>query len=221
MDKENSDDDKRRIGPTCAESGGRLHDGKRDVSLGETQTGFVGGSTGDRSFRELPCDDPEPRPVTEHASPTMYDPSVIEPRLADAWAEQGVYTLPSVDEDTYYALTMFPYPSGVLHVGHWYAMAPSDAAARFVRMRGHNVLFPMGFDAFGLNAENAAIKTGIHPSDNTEDNMVRMREQFRAMGTISIGAARWSPATLTTTAGTSGCSCACTSGASRTARAPR
>src|SRR5438552_17551851 len=77
---------------------------------------------------------------------------------------------------------MYPYPSGELHVGHWYAMAPSDAAARFLRMRGHNVLFPMGFDAFGLPAENAAIKRKMHPAAWTEEHMAHMRALVRMMG---------------------------------------
>ena len=86
----------------------------------------------------------------------------------------------------YYFLTMLPYPSGDLHIGHWYAMAPSDARARFMRMRGYNVLFPMGFDAFGLPAENAAIKRGIHPKDWTCANIDRMRGQLRSMGAMWI-----------------------------------
>ena len=65
----------------------------------------------------------------------------------------------------WYALTMFPYTSGDLHIGHWYAMAPSDVHARFKRIQGYNVLHPMGFDSFGLPAENAAIKQGIHPQN--------------------------------------------------------
>src|SRR6185312_1804360 len=77
---------------------------------------------------------------------------------------------------------MFPYPSGDLHTGHWYAMAPSDVAARYKRMRGFNVMFPMGFDAFGLPAENAAIKRGIDPRDWTYANIDRMRGQLRLMG---------------------------------------
>ena len=65
----------------------------------------------------------------------------------------------------YYLLTMYPYPSGDLHIGHWYIETPTDARARFLRMNGHNVFFPIGFDAFGLPAENAAISSGVHPAD--------------------------------------------------------
>ncbi len=84
----------------------------------------------------------------------------------------------------FYALTMLPYPSGDLHIGHWYAMSPSDARARYKRMRGFNVLFPIGFDAFGLPAENAAIKRNIHPRVWTYANIERMRKQLRSMGAM-------------------------------------
>ena len=84
----------------------------------------------------------------------------------------------------FYALTMLPYPSGDLHIGHWYAMTPSDARARFMRMKGYNVMFPMGFDAFGLPAENAAIKRGIHPKKWTYKNIANMRKQMRSMGAM-------------------------------------
>src|SRR5207244_820610 len=81
----------------------------------------------------------------------------------------GLYETPDdSDKPNFYFVTMFPYPSGDMHIGHWYAMAPSDCEARFIRMRGRNVLFPMGFDAFGINAENAAIDRGIHPAEWTE-----------------------------------------------------
>src|SRR6266540_4704716 len=87
-----------------------------------------------------------------------YDPATIEPKWQDHWVRSGLHDTPDVAEKpNCYFLTMFPYPSGEIHVGHWYAFAPADCAARFMRMRGHNVLFPMGFDAFGINAENAAI----------------------------------------------------------------
>ena len=79
---------------------------------------------------------------------------------------------------------MYPYPSGDLHIGHWYAMSGADVHARFKRMQGYNVLHPMGFDAFGLPAENAAIKDGIHPSIRTLDNIENMRRQLRTMGAI-------------------------------------
>ena len=112
-----------------------------------------------------------------------YTPADIEEKWRERWASSGLHNTPDVsDKPNFYFLTMFPYPSGEIHVGHWYAFAPPDAAARFMRMRGHNVLFPMGFDAFGINAENAAIDRGIHPAVWTEKNMAHMREQFNRMG---------------------------------------
>ena len=112
-----------------------------------------------------------------------YDHRSIEPKWQKWWEDQGL-NLARVDPSTpkHYALTMFPYPSGDLHIGHWYAIAPSDAMARFRRMQGYNVFFPMGFDAFGLPAENAAIKHGIHPRDWTMSNIERMQQQLRSMG---------------------------------------
>ncbi|HBI56140.1 MAG TPA: leucine--tRNA ligase, partial [Firmicutes bacterium] len=86
--------------------------------------------------------------------------------------------------EKYYALTMLPYTSGDLHIGHWYAIVPSDARARYKRMCGYNVLFPMGFDAFGLPAENAAIKHNIHPGKWTYANVERMRKQLKTMGAM-------------------------------------
>ena len=77
---------------------------------------------------------------------------------------------------------MYPYPSGDLHIGHWYIKTPTDAIARFQRMHGYNVFFPIGFDAFGLPAENAAIKNGIHPRNWTMQNIENMRRQLRTMG---------------------------------------
>ena len=112
-----------------------------------------------------------------------YTPAAIEEKWRERWASSGLHNTPDTsDKPNFYFLTMFPYPSGEIHVGHWYAFAPPDAAARFLRMRGNNVLFPMGFDAFGINAENAAIDRGIHPAVWTEKNMAHMRDQFNRMG---------------------------------------
>ena len=112
-----------------------------------------------------------------------YEPHVIEPKWRARWEETRLYAAPDDDpRPKWYALTMFPYPSGDLHTGHWYAMAPSDVGARYRRMLGHNVMFPMGFDAFGLPAENAAIKRGIDPREWTYQNIDRMRGQLRLMG---------------------------------------
>ncbi|MBM3948563.1 MAG: leucine--tRNA ligase [SAR202 cluster bacterium] len=109
----------------------------------------------------------------------------IEAKWQRRWAESGLHKVRDDDaRPKWFEMTMYPYPSGDLHIGHWYAMAPADAHARYRRMLGHNVLHPMGFDAFGLPAENAAIKRGIHPHTWTMDNIANMRRQLRSMGTI-------------------------------------
>ncbi len=114
-----------------------------------------------------------------------YNPNVIEKKWQAKWEADKLYRA-VIDESKpkHYALTMLPYPSGDLHIGHWYAMTPSDARARFKRMQGYNVLFPMGFDAFGLPAENAAIKDGVHPMKRTAENVERMRKQLKSMGAM-------------------------------------
>ncbi|MEL7626759.1 MAG: leucine--tRNA ligase [Anaerolineaceae bacterium] len=113
----------------------------------------------------------------------MYKPEEIEPKWQARWEADKLYQ-PERDPDKtkHYALTMLPYPSGDLHIGHWYAMTPPDARARFKRMQGYNVFFPIGFDAFGLPAENAAIKHKIHPRDWTYANIDHMRGQLKSMG---------------------------------------
>ncbi len=113
-----------------------------------------------------------------------YEPVAIERRWQARWEADGIYVRAKHAPRPHYALTMYPYPSGDLHIGHWYAMAPSDAHARYMRMRGHDVFFPIGFDAFGLPAENAAIKHGIHPRLWTMNNIERMRVQLRSMGAM-------------------------------------
>ncbi len=114
-----------------------------------------------------------------------YIPSQIESKWQAKWDVDGLYNA-DIDETKpkHYALTMLPYPSGDLHIGHWYAFTPSDAHARFMRMNGFNVMLPIGFDAFGLPAENAAIKDGIHPMKRTYENIERMRKQLRSMGAM-------------------------------------
>ncbi len=114
-----------------------------------------------------------------------YIPQEIEPKWQAHWEADGLYrSIADPDRPKHYALTMLPYPSGDLHIGHWYAMSPSDARARFMRMRGYNVVFPMGFDAFGLPAENAAIDRGIHPHTWTMSNVAKMRQQLKSMGAM-------------------------------------
>jgi len=114
-----------------------------------------------------------------------YNPAEIESRWQQKWEADGLYEA-NIDRSKkkFYAMTMLPYPSGDLHIGHWYAMSPSDARARFKRMQGYNVMFPMGFDSFGLPAENAAIKRNIHPKEWTYKNIDNMRKQLRSMGAM-------------------------------------
>jgi leucyl-tRNA synthetase len=113
-----------------------------------------------------------------------YDPGTIEPKWVAAWEAEGLYR--ADDEDgsrpKFYALDMFPYPSGDLHMGHAEAFCGGDAVARFAWMRGHNVLHPIGWDGFGLPAENAAIKRGIHPKEWTYANIEQQRSSFKRMG---------------------------------------
>ena len=116
---------------------------------------------------------------------TKYNPQEIDKKWQEKWEEDKLYQVSDDDpRPKWYALTMFPYTSGDLHIGHWYAMAPSDVHARFKRMQGYNVLHPMGFDAFGLPAENAAISRGIHPFKWTMQNVANMRRQLKSIGAI-------------------------------------
>jgi leucyl-tRNA synthetase len=136
-----------------------------------------------------------------------YDHLEIEPKWQSAWKAEGLYrSRVDWDRPKHYALTMLPYPSGDLHIGHWYAMTPSDARARYMRMKGFNVLFPMGFDAFGLPAENAAVQRNIHPATWTYANIDRMRRQLESMGAMFDWEREASPVTRPTTGGPSGSS---------------
>jgi leucyl-tRNA synthetase len=112
-----------------------------------------------------------------------FDPRSYEAGWRERWAADELYRADDDDpRDKHYLLTMYPYPSGDLHIGHWYAATGPDIVARMRRMQGLNVMFPMGFDSFGLPAENAAIDRGVHPWEWTEQNVERMRSQFRSMG---------------------------------------
>jgi leucyl-tRNA synthetase len=112
-----------------------------------------------------------------------WDPASYEGRWRERWERDGLYRAADDDPaDKHYLLTMYPYPSGDLHIGHWYAATGPDIVARMRRMQGLNVMFPMGFDSFGLPAENAAIDRGVHPATWTAQNIERMRTQFRIMG---------------------------------------
>ncbi len=126
------------------------------------------------------------RTAPEHAAreDSRYPLASTEPKWQKRWAETDIFRARDYvpGRKNWYALTMFPYPSGDLHIGHWYAFAPADAHARFMRMAGWNVMHPQGFDAFGLPAENAAIARNTHPREWTFKNVENMRRQFKLMG---------------------------------------
>jgi leucyl-tRNA synthetase len=112
-----------------------------------------------------------------------YNPKEVEQKWQAQWEAEHLYTASDDSpKPNFYNLVMFPYPSGDLHMGHWYNYSPFDAYGRFKRMQGYNVMQPIGFDAFGLPAENAAIKRGIQARTWTLANIENMRKQLRALG---------------------------------------
>src|SRR3989344_3262446 len=122
-----------------------------------------------------------------------YNASKIEQRWQKIWEKSGIYKVndknPSFAKGfggrgNFYHLVMFPYPSGDLHIGHWYNFAPADVYARLKKMQGFNILSPIGFDAFGLPAENAAIQRKIHPKTWTYKNIKTMRHQLKTLGAV-------------------------------------
>ena len=110
----------------------------------------------------------------------------IEAKWQKRWKDSEIHSPDLTNlENKYYALTMFSYPSGdKLHIGHWYNYGLADTYARYMKMRGYNVFQPQGFDAFGLPAENYAIKHGIHPSVSTQNNISTMRRQLKSIGAM-------------------------------------
>src|SRR5690349_9076315 len=138
-------------------------------------------------------DAPTPTPAEASGTPgrdpqaprgrDIYPFDEIEPRARALWERIGLFRQSLADaHDKFYVLNMFPYPSGDLHAGHGRNYIMGDVVARLSMMRGQNVLAPMGFDAFGLPAENAAIQNHTHPAVWTEKNILRMRKQFDAWG---------------------------------------
>ena len=112
-----------------------------------------------------------------------YNPREAEPKWQRFWAERSLYTAPNEDaRPKYYVLEMFPYPSGRIHMGHVRNYAMGDVVARYKRARGFNVLHPMGWDAFGMPAENAAMQNKAHPAQWTYSNIAAMRAQLKSMG---------------------------------------
>ena len=113
-----------------------------------------------------------------------FDHKEIEKKWQEKWQADRLYDTGARDDskEKEYILVEFPYPSGNLHIGHWHAFAVPDIYVRYRRMTGKQVLYPMGFDAFGLPAENAAIKRNLNPREWTESNIKYMRSQMDRMG---------------------------------------
>ncbi len=153
-----------------------------------------------------------------------YDPKTIEPKWQRVWADEHTWEVSNEPDERpkAYVLEMLPYPSGEPHIGHLKTYSVGDAVAHFRRRHGHRVLHPMGYDAFGLPAENHAIKTGQHPRESTEASIAEFQRQFRELGDLDRLVPRVRhPRAAGAIAGRSGSSCACWSAAWPTARRRR
>src|SRR3989344_5056730 len=137
------------------------------------------------------------RPVADAWDKREYNPNQVEKKWQKVWRKESIYKVDlGNSKDKFFLLVEFTYPSGDLHMGHWFAFAIPDILARYKRMTGSRVFAPNGFDAFGLPAENAAITRGVHPRDWTYANITRMKQQFETMG-ISFD---WDHAVITSDA---------------------
>lgn len=127
-------------------------------------------------------------------SEERYNFRTTEEKWQKAWEEAEVFKAKDAsDKPKYYALEMFPYPSGKIHMGHVRNYAQGDVIARFKLAQGYDVLHPMGWDSFGLPAENAAIKHGVHPAKWTRENIANMRREMKKWGFPLTGAAKFQP----------------------------